>query len=82
MASVKHFRQSFCRRNAHFPHQGTPFKEELQLRHRELQSVITPYLGKAPLLEPLRVEAEAGAIPHQDLRTFPIARDEQVQITR
>ena len=56
-------------------HERAAFEEELQLAHREPPDArrrLAPQRREAPALEPLGVDAEAGAVPEQDLG--PLAR--------
>ena len=70
-------------RNRDFSDQLAALQEQRQLGGRELDlggAFSGPQLSESSLLEPLGVQAQAGAVPHQDLRPLAIAGDEEEQV--
>ena len=81
----KVFLQKNRRRKLHLPHQLAPLQKQRQLAHRQAQAALLrspPQAREAPLFQALAVDAQPGAVPHQDLRQGARPIDEQIEIAR
>src|SRR5262249_21716326 len=57
-------------------------QREFARRERDHVAVVSPERGEAISLEPLLEDAQAGAVPNEDLASLPSRVDEQKQIAR
>ena len=82
VACVKHLKHSFAGETRTFPTSALPSRNSCSSDMVSSRVSSPQTWANRPLLQAFRVQAEASAVPHQDLRSLPIAGDEQIHVAR